>query len=44
VVFEGPAATSLRPAPASVVVHQPDDPVLLRSTAARVRGGHVKVS
>jgi L-iditol 2-dehydrogenase len=44
VVFEGPAATSLRPAPASVVVHMPDDPVLLHSTAARVRGGHVKVS
>jgi threonine dehydrogenase-like Zn-dependent dehydrogenase len=44
VVFEGPAATSLRPAPASVVIHQPDDPVLLQSTAARVRGGHVKVS
>lgn len=44
VVFEGPAATSLRPAAASVVVHQPDEPVLLQSTAARVRGGRVKVS
>jgi len=44
VVFEGPAATSLRPAPASIVVQQPDDPVLLHSTAARVRGAHVKVS
>ncbi|MFI5040030.1 MAG: hypothetical protein ACHQCG_08815, partial [Solirubrobacterales bacterium] len=44
VVFEGPAATSLRPSAAAVVVHQPDEPVLLQSTAARVRGGRVKVS
>jgi hypothetical protein len=44
VVFEGPAATILRPAAAAAVVHQPDEPVLLQSTAARVRGSHVKVS
>ena len=44
VVFEGPAATSLRPLAATSVVHQPDEPVLLQSTAARVRGGRVKVS
>ena len=44
VVFEGPAATSLRPSAAAIVVHQPDEPVLLQSTAARVRGGRVKVS
>ena len=43
-VFEGPAATSLRPAAAAQVVQLPDEPVLLQSTAARVRGGRVKVS
>ena len=44
VVFEGPAATILRPAPAAAVVNLPDEPVLLQSTAARVRGSHAKVS
>jgi len=44
VVFEGPAAAILRPAPVAVVTQQPDEPVLLQSTAARVRGSHVKVS
>ena len=44
VVFEGPAATRLRPSAAAMVIQQPDEPVLLQSTAARVRGGRVKVS
>ena len=43
VVFEGPAATSLRPAAVTIVAQPPDEPVLLQSTAARVRGGRVKV-